>query len=351
VKRVERFLRACRSEPVDCTPVWFMRQAGRYMPEYRAIRARHTLLDICAHPELAAEVTLQPVNQLGVDAAIIFADILLPLIPMGMNLEFAAGEGPVLHDPLRNRAAIDALRDFDPDESLKPTLDAISLVRRELDGTVALIGFAGGPFTLASYAIEGGSSREYRITKTLMFTEPGTWDALMSKIARMTIKYLRAQISAGAQCVQVFDSWAGALSPADYRRYVLPATTIIEALQPAGVPVILFGTNTGAMLDVMAEAGSNVVGADWRIPLDAAWRQIGHDRAIQGNLDPVTLFAPLPEVRSRVENILRLASGKPGHIFNLGHGILPQTPVDTVRAVAEMVHELSADGAFSTLDT
>jgi uroporphyrinogen decarboxylase len=348
MQRAERFLRACRREPVDCTPVWFMRQAGRYMPEYRAIRTTHTLLDICAQPELAAEVTLQPVNQIDVDAAIIFADILLPLVPMGMNLEFAAGEGPVLHDPLRDRAAIERLREFDPGEALKATMDALSIVRRELDGKVAVIGFAGGPFTLATYAIEGGSSRDHRITKSLMFNDPDTWHLLMDKVAAMTARYLRAQIQAGAQCVQIFDSWAGQLSPADYRRYVLPATSrIVADVAPEGVPIILFGTNTSGMLDVVAEAGSHVVGADWRIPLDRAWDLIGHDRAIQGNLDPVALFAPIHEVKDRVEQIIGLAGGRPGHIFNLGHGILPQTPVDTVRAVAEMVHELSANGAHS----
>lgn len=343
MERAERFLRACRREPVDRTPVWFMRQAGRYMPEYRAIREKHTLLDICSQPELAAEVTLQPVNALGVDAAIIFADILLPLVPMGMNLEFAAGEGPILHNPLRDRAAIDALRDINPEESLKPTLDALSLVRRELDGKVALIGFAGGPFTVASYAIEGGSSRDYRTTKSLMYREPETWDLLMDKVARMTAAYLRAQIRAGAQCVQLFDSWAGALSPDDYRRFVLPATTrIVHDVLDEGAPVIVFGTGTAGMLDVLAEAGSPVLGADWRIDLDRAWDLIGHDRAIQGNLDPIVLFAPLDEVRPRVQAILDRAGGRPGHIFNLGHGILPRTPVDTVKAVVEMVHEMSS---------
>jgi uroporphyrinogen decarboxylase len=321
-----------------------MRQAGRYMPEYRAIRANHTLLEICAQPELAAEVTLQPVNALGVDAAIIFADILLPLVPMGMNLEFAAGEGPVLHNPLRDRASIDALRPVIPEESLKSTLDAISIVRQELDGKVAVIGFAGGPFTLASYAIEGGSSREFRLAKTLMFTDPDAWFTLMDKIAAMTSAYLRAQIHAGAQCVQIFDSWAGALAPDDYRRYVLPTTQrIVAEVLPEGVPVITFGTATAGMLDAVAEAGSPVVGADWRIPLDVAWQRIGLDRAIQGNLDPVTLFAPIPEVEKRVRRILELAGGRPGHIFNLGHGILQQTPVETVKAVVEMVHEFSTE--------
>ncbi|HYI15622.1 MAG TPA: uroporphyrinogen decarboxylase [Thermomicrobiales bacterium] len=340
MERSERFLRACRREPVDSTPVWFMRQAGRYMPEYRAIRANHTLLDIIANPELAAEVTLQPVEALGVDAAIIFADILPPLIPMGMKLEYAAGEGPVLHNPLRDKAAIDALQPIDPSESLKPTLDAISIVRSELDGRVALIGFAGGPFTLASYAIEGGSSRNYQYTKSLMYSDPDTWALLMDKLATMTADYLLAQVRAGAQCVQIFDSWAGALAPEDYRRYVLPATQrIVEAIEPEGVPVIVFGTNTSGMLDVVAEAGSTVVGVDWRIPIDRAWDIIGQDRAIQGNLDPLVLFAPLPEVKQRVDDILCRAEGRPGHIFNLGHGILPQTPVETVRAVVDMVHQ------------
>ena len=342
MERSERFLRACRREPVDRTPVWFMRQAGRYMPEYRAIRARHSLLDIVANAELAAEVTLQPVEALGVDAAIIFADILPPLVPMGMDLEYAVGEGPVLHNPLRDRASIEALRPIDPEESLKPTLDALRIVRRELNGKVALIGFAGGPFTLASYAIEGGSSRDYRLTKTLMYTEPDTWALLMDKIATMTADYLRAQVHAGAECVQIFDSWAGALAPEDYRRYVLPATQrIVEAIRPESVPVIVFGTNTSGMLDVIAEAGSSVVGVDWRIRLNQAWQIVGHERAVQGNLDPLVLFAPLPEVKCRVHDILRRAEGRPGHIFNLGHGILPQTPVETVRAVVEMVHEVA----------
>jgi uroporphyrinogen decarboxylase len=337
------FLRACRREPVERTPVWFMRQAGRYMPEYRAIRARHTLLEICAQPELAAEITLQPVERLGVDAAIIFADILLPLVPMGMQLEFAAGEGPVLHNPLRQRSDIEALRPFDPEADLKPTLDAIALARRALDGRVALIGFAGGPFTLASYAIEGGSSRDYRRTKALMYQEPEVWALLMDTLAAVTAGYLRAQVRAGAQCVQLFDSWAGALAPLDYRRYVLPATArIVTEVRRAGVPVILFGTNTGGMLDALAKAGSDVVGVDWRVPLDVAWETIGHDRAVQGNLDPLVLFAPLPEVERHVKDILARAAGRPGHIFNLGHGILPETPVETARAVVEMVHDESS---------
>jgi len=343
VERVDRFLAACRREPVDKTPVWFMRQAGRYMAEYREIRARHTLLEICAQPELAAEITLQPINAFDVDAAIIFADILPPLIPMGMSLEYAAGEGPVLHNPLRSREQIEALREIDPTTDLKPTLDALSIVRRELDGKVALIGFAGGPFTLASYAIEGGSSRNYLHTKSLMYQDPDTWFLLMDKLATMTSAYLVAQVAAGAQVVQVFDSWAGALSPADYRRFVLPSTRkIVAAVKETGAPVILFGTNTAGTLTDIASAGSDVVGADWRIQLDHAWKLIGEDRAIQGNLDPLLLFAPHDEIRRQIAAILDQAGGRPGHIFNLGHGILPQTPVDAVRAAVDMVHDMSA---------
>lgn len=339
----ERFLAACRREPVDCTPVWFMRQAGRYLPEYRAIRARHTLLDICAQPELAAEVTLQPVERLGVDAAIIFADILLPLVPMGLRLEFAAGEGPVLDNPLRTRADVAALRQIDPTDTLRATLEAITIVRRTLADEVALIGFAGGPFTVASYAVEGGSTRDYRRTKTLMYSEPDTWALLMDKLGDMTAAYLRAQVRAGAQCVQIFDSWAGALSPLDYRRYVLPTTRrIVAELAAEQVPVILFGTGTAGMLDALAEAGSPVVGVDWRIPLDRAWELVGSDRALQGNLDPVALFAPLCIVREHVADILSRAGGRHGHIFNLGHGILPETPVETVRTVVELVHDSNA---------
>ncbi len=316
-----------------------MRQAGRYQAEYRAIRERHTILEIISSAELSAEVTLLPVHQLGVDAAIIFADILPPLVPMGMDLEFAAGEGPVLHNPLRDRASIEALRGYDPREHLKSTLDAISIVRRELNDEVALIGFAGGPFTLASYAIEGGSSRNYQRTKALMYGDEPTWQLLMEKLATMTIDYLKAQIEAGAQVVQVFDSWAGALAPNDYRRYVLPATKrIFDAVNAEGVPTILFGTDTAGMLDLVAEAGTSVVGVDWRIPLDRGWELVGHDRAVQGNLDPLVLFAPRDEIQTRVNDILDLAAGRPGHIFNLGHGILPQTPVGNVQAVVEMVH-------------
>ncbi|CCF83419.1 uroporphyrinogen decarboxylase [Nitrolancea hollandica] len=337
-----RFLRACWREPVDRTPVWFMRQAGRYMAEYRAIRARHTLLEICARPELAAEVTLQPVNRLDVDAAIIFADILLPLVPMGIELEFAAGEGPVIHNPVRAAADVDALRVIDPEESISNTLDAIRIVAHELDGKVPLIGFAGGPFTVASYLTEGGSSRSYIRTKRLMYDAPDAWAKLMEKLAAVTTRYLQAQIKAGARAVQLFDSWVGALSPYDYRTRVLPYMRgIIEQLTPLGVPVILFGTGTSGILELLAAAGSDVVGVDWRINIDEAWARIGTDRAVQGNLDPVALFAPADEIERQVRDILDRADNRPGHIFNLGHGILPETPVENVQRVIELVHRLS----------
>jgi len=338
----DRFLRACRREPVDRTPVWFMRQAGRYMAEYRAIRARHTLLEICAQPDLAAEVTLQPIDRLGGDAAILFADILLPLVPMGVDLEFAAGEGPVIHNPVREAADVARLVVRDPEEATPAVLEAVRLIRRELDGRVPLIGFAGGPFTVASYLIEGGSSRHYRRTKEMMYRAPEVWDALMAKLADMTARYLAGQIRAGAQAVQLFDSWVGALSPLDYERRVLPyVRRIVAHVAPLGVPVIVFGTGTAGLLPLMATTGADVVGIDWRIALDDGWARVGHDRAVQGNLDPLVLFAPREEIERHVRDILARAGGRPGHIFNLGHGILPETPVDNVRYVVELVHELT----------
>ena len=337
-----RFLRACRREPVDCTPVWFMRQAGRYMPEYRAIRARHSLLDICSQPELAAEVTLQPVRALGVDAAILFADILLPLQPMGITLEFAAGEGPVIHNPIRTPADVDALRPVDPRESLCHVLEAVRIVRLELDGQTPLIGFAGGPFTLASYIIEGGGSRNYLKAKRLMYAEPQAWHALMSKLARVVADYLVAQVQAGAQAVQLFDSWVGVLGPDDYREYVLPYSQwVLSQVEATGVPAIHFGTDTATLLPLMKEAGGDVIGLDWRTPIDWGWQVLGPDVAVQGNLDPAALFAPRADLEKRVRAILKQADGRPGHIFNVGHGILPETPVENVKAVVEMVHEFS----------
>jgi uroporphyrinogen decarboxylase len=337
----ERFLKACRCEPVDCTPVWFMRQAGRYMEEYRALRAKHSILELCKTPELAAQVTLQPIVRFPLDAAIIFADILLPLEPMGLSLEFAQGEGPVIHNPVRDQADVERLTVIDGGE-LEYVAEAIRQARRALNGRVPLIGFAGAPFTLASYAIEGGSSRNYLLTKQLMYCEPKAWHQLMDKFARVITGYLRRQIKAGAQAIQLFDSWVGCLSVGDYVEYVLPHVQLIfEGLKREGVPMIHFGTGTSAMLRQMREAGGDVIGVDWRIHLDEAWATVGHDVAVQGNLDPLTLFAPLHEIERRVADILRRASGRPGHIFNLGHGILPTTPIEHVAATIDMVHKLS----------
>jgi uroporphyrinogen decarboxylase len=337
----DRFLKACRREPVDCTPVWFMRQAGRYMAEYRALRAKHSILELCKTPELAAQVTLQPIDRFPLDAAIIFADILLPLEPMGLRLEFAEGEGPVIHNPVRDQADVERLKVIDGGE-LEYVAEAIRQARRALNGRVPLIGFAGAPFTLASYAIEGGSSRNYLLTKQLMYCEPKAWHQLMDKFARVITGYLRRQIKAGAQAIQLFDSWVGCLSVGDYVEYVLPHVQLIfEGLKREGVPMIHFGTGTSAMLRQMREAGGDVIGVDWRIHLDEAWATVGHDVAVQGNLDPLTLFAPLHEIERRVADILHRAGGRPGHIFNLGHGILPTTPIKHVAATIDMVHKLS----------
>lgn len=338
----DRFLRACRRESVDCTPVWFMRQAGRYMPEYRSLRAKHSILELCKTPELAAQVTLQPIDRFPLDAAIIFADILLPLEAMGLSLDFADGEGPVIHNPVRDRESVDRLKVIDGEE-LSYVAEAVSLTRRALNGRVPLIGFAGAPFTLASYAIEGGGSRNYVLTKQLMYREPDVWHKLMDKLARVVTGYLRRQIRAGAQAIQLFDSWVGCLAPGDYEEYVLPHVQLIfEGLKRERVPLIYFGTGTSAILRQMHQAGGDVIGIDWRIYLDEAWATVGHEVAVQGNLDPVVLFAPLHEIERRVEDILRKAAGRPGHIFNLGHGILPDTPVEHVAAVVDMVHKLSA---------
>jgi len=337
------FLRACYRQPTDITPVWFMRQAGRYMPEYRVIREKYSLLEICYQPELAAEVTLQPVRTLGVDAAILFADILLPAIPLGVGLGFAKGEGPVLQNPVRTMEDVKNLRPVNPEVDLKYVLDAIKILRGELKD-VPLIGFCGAPFTVASYIIEGRSSREFLKTKTLMYSAPEVWHALMEKLSIVLTDYLVAQIRAGAQAVQVFDSWVGALSPQDYETFVLPySQKVLGAAKAEGVPVIHFGTNTTTLLPLMKRAGGDVLGLDWRLPLDDGWKMTGHDRAVQGNLDPTLLFAPLPEIKKRVHDILRRAEGRPGHIFNLGHGILQNTPVDNVKAVVDMVHGYEVD--------
>jgi uroporphyrinogen decarboxylase len=336
----DRFLRACRREPTDVTPVWFMRQAGRYMAEYRELRKKYTLLEICKTPELALEVTLQPLR-LGMDAAILFADILLPLEPMGAPFEFAKGEGPVIHEPVRDRAAIDRLRVCDPEEGLGYVLDAVRLIRRELDGKTPLIGFAGAPFTMASYLVEGGKSSDYRLTKQLMWSDPESWSVLMGKMSEVVRRFLRAQVEAGAQAVQLFDSWVGSLSIQDYVEHVQPHVRhILRDLETTGVPVIHFGTNTSTLLEAQRDAGGTVIGVDWRVPLGAAWERIGHDHAIQGNLDPLLLCAPREVAERRARAVLAEAAGRPGHIFNLGHGIIPETPVDTVKAIIDVVHSV-----------
>jgi uroporphyrinogen decarboxylase len=337
----ERFLRACRREPVDATPVWFMRQAGRYMAEYRAIRENYSLLEICHHPELAAEVTLQPVHALGVDAAILFADILLPVIPLGLGLEFAKGEGPVIGKPVRTLEDVRMLNSVHVEADLGYVMEAIRILREELNG-IPLIGFCGAPFTVASYIIEGGSSREFLKTKAMMYSAPEVFHALMERLSAILSDYLVAQIRAGAQAVQVFDSWVGTLSPQDYETFVLPySQKVLEAAKTENVPVIHFGTNTTTLLPLMKRAGGDVIGLDWRVPLEDGWALLGQDVAVQGNLDPALLFAPLREIKIRVHDILRRAEGRPGHIFNLGHGILQNTPVDNVKAVVDMVHEYS----------
>jgi uroporphyrinogen decarboxylase len=340
-----RFLRSANRQSVDATPVWFMRQAGRYMAEYRAIREKYSLLEICYHPELAAEVTLQPVRALGVDAAILFADILLPAIPLGVGLEFAKGEGPILKNPVRTLADVYNLKPVNPETDLGYVMEALKILRGELKDT-PLIGFCGAPFTVASYIVEGGSSREFLKTKTMMYSNPQTWHALMDKLSTVLTDYLLAQIRAGAQAVQVFDSWVGALGPADYVEFVQPYShRILQAAQQTGVPVIHFGTGATTLLPAMKAAGGTVLGIDWRLPLNEGWNLLGPNVAIQGNLDPAVLFAPLPEIKKRVDDILRRAAGRPGHIFNLGHGILQNTPVDTVKAVVDMVHEFSIERA------
>ncbi len=339
----DRFLRACRLEAVDATPVWFMRQAGRYMAEYRAMREKYTLLEICDRPEAAAEVTLQPVRAFGVDAAILFADILLPLVPMGIKLEFAKGEGPVIHNPVATAADVQALSLIDARDALHNVMEALSIVKREIAGKTPLIGFAGAPFTLAAYLIEGGSSRSFTKAKRMMYEAPEVWHALMDKLATVVSGYLVAQADAGADVVQLFDSWVGALSPEDYAEYAQPySKRILDAVKKRGIPSIHFGTESATLLPLMSAAGGDVLGLDWRTDLEGGWNSVGKGKGVQGNLDPVVLFAPRPEIERRVKAILAKAANRNGHIFNLGHGILQQTPEDNVRAVVEMVHELSA---------
>jgi len=334
-------LRACRQEFTEYTPVWLMRQAGRYMHEYRVIRKKVDFLTMCKTPDLAAEVTLQPIKKLGIDAAIIFSDILLPLAEMGVALEFSLGDGPVIHNPVRTEKEIKDLRIIEPEEDLPFVLEAIKKACKELDGKVPLIGFAGGPFTLASYIIEGGHSRNYIKTKKLMYHTPNYWHLLMEKLAKVTARYLNAQIESGAQAVQLFDSWIGCLSPKDYAEFVLPHSNSIFKNIKKDVPAIHFATGSSTLLELMKKAGGDVIGIDWRIDLGKAWKRLGYKGGIQGNLDPATLFAPVSTIRKKVKEILRSADNRPGHIFNLGHGILPRTPVKNVIALVKAVHEFS----------
>lgn len=335
-------LRACRLAPTPYTPVWLMRQAGRYMPEYRRVREHHSFLEMCQRPELAAEVTVTAVERLNVDAAIIFADILLPLLPLNVGLHYEKGDGPMIDRPLRTDADLDRAAPLAAAEALGFVGEAIRLTRRALGDRKPIIGFAGAPFTLASYLIEGGGSRNYQATKTLMYTQPALWDRMMEMIARVTGDYLKLQVAAGADLVQLFDSWVGCLGPDDYRRYVLPHSRAAIAAAPAGTPVIHFGTATASLLELMREAGGDVIGLDWRVDLGEAWTRLGPGVGVQGNLDPLALFAAPAEIRRRAQAILAAAAGRPGHIFNLGHGILPETPVDHAIALIDAVHELSA---------
>jgi uroporphyrinogen decarboxylase len=340
-----RFIRACLRKPVDRTPVWFLRQAGRYMAEYREVRKHHTLVEICKRPELAAEVTITAAERLGVDAAIIFADLLLPLEPMGLDFEFQAGEGPVVHHPVRTVEDVKAIR-IDRAGDLAYVAQAIEKVAAHFRDRLGIIGFCGAPFTLASYMIEGGGSRNYVETKKIMYRQPAAWNSLLEKLVVVLIAYCRLQVQAGADVIQIFDSWVGSLAPNDYRDFAFEASRrLVQAVQAMGVPVIYFGVETAGLLQEMTATGADVIGLDWRQPLDEGWRAVGHTRAVQGNLDPIALFAPQELLELRVREVLRSAAGRPGHIFNLGHGIVPGTPVENVEAVVKMVHRFHAEGA------
>lgn len=339
-----RFIRACLRLPVDRTPVWFLRQAGRYMREYRDVRKHHTLVEICKQPDLAAEVTITAAEKLGVDAAIIFADLLLPLEPMGLDFEFQAGEGPVVHHPVRTAEDVRQLR-TDRADQLSYVAQAIQKVAGHFKDRLGIIGFCGAPYTLASYMIEGGGSRNYIETKRLMYNDSEAWRMLLDKIVIVLEQYCRQQVQGGADVIQIFDSWVGSLSRADYRDYALDASKrLVRAVQALGVPVIYFGVETAGLLGEMASTGADVIGLDWHQPLDEGWRAVGQTRAVQGNLDPITLFAPVEILEQRVRDVLRAAGGRAGHIFNLGHGIVPGTPVEHVQAVVRMVREFRPEG-------
>jgi len=337
------FVRAAKAQSTERTPVWFMRQAGRYMAEYRAVRKQYSLIEICKRPKIAAQVTIEAAEILQVDAAIIFADLLLPLEVMGLPFHFAAGEGPRVEKPVRSEAEIARLR-TDRARELGYVSEAVKLVCKHFGDRLPVIGFCGAPFTLASYMIEGGGSRNYVHTKKMMYSAPAAWNELMTKLVAVSAEYSADQVRAGADTIQIFDSWVGCLSVEDYRRYVLPhVTALVSQLQETGVPIIYFGTDSATLLPAMKETGAEVIGLDWRIPLDTGWQSLGFRGAVQGNLDPVLLYAHWKELRSRAEEILRKAAGRPGHIFNLGHGILPDTPVDNVKALCQFIREHSAD--------
>jgi uroporphyrinogen decarboxylase len=336
------FLQACFREPTSYTPVWFMRQAGRSLPEFRAIRERHGFMEVCRHPELCAEVTLQPVHRLGVDAAILFADIMTPLIGIGFEIELIEHKGPVIQKPVRGTRDLDRLRPLAPEEDLPYVASTVRLVKAQLGERIPLIGFAGAPFTLAAYLIEGSASRDFTTTKSLMYNRPKLWHRLMRRLSKLTIVYLRSQAEWGADALQLFDSWVGCLSPVDYRAYVHPySQMILGELRGLGKPVIHFGTNTATLLDQMRDEGAAVIGVDWRVDLDVAWNAIGANLAVQGNLDPSVLLGPWETVREQATEVLRRAAGRAGHIFNLGHGILPQTPLDNLLRLVEFVHQYS----------
>jgi uroporphyrinogen decarboxylase len=337
-----RLLAACARTPVDATPVWLMRQAGRYLPEYRAIREKLSFVEMCRRPDVAAEVTLQPLRRFDLDAAIIFADILLPLEPMGIGFHFSRDDGPVIEKPVRCAGDLDGVHVIDAAHDLEYVMDAIRLVRSQIDGRTPLIGFSGAPYTLVSYIVEGGHSRSYAHVKRLMWEDPTTFSRLMGLVSDVVVDYLLAQIRAGAQLVQLFDSWVGWLSPYDYELLVLPyVRDVVDRVKGHGAPVVYFGNGASAMLNLVAKAGSDVVGVDWRIELDRAWAQLD-GAAIQGNLDPITLLGPPKVIEERVADVLRRAGGRPGHIFNLGHGLVPQVPPDNVKYLVDAVHRLSA---------
>jgi uroporphyrinogen decarboxylase len=340
----ERMLAACRREPADATPVWFMRQAGRSLADYRKLRERYPILTLAKTPELCTAITLMPVKELGVDGAVLFADIMLPLEPMGVSLEIQPDLGPVIHAPIRDMAAVERLRPLEPDEGVPFVMETIRRLKSELsDGRAAVIGFCGAPFTLACYLIEGRPSRDYALAKSLMLREPDVWAALMDRLTEGMIRYLQAQVRAGADVIQVFDSWVGSLTPDDYERQVLPwMRRIFSAVREAGAPTIHFGTGNAGLLELIASAGSDLVSVDWRVRLDEAWRRIGSSRGIQGNLDPIRPLAGWEATRAGMREVLAAAGGRPGHIFNLGHGVMPETDPDILKRLVEAVHAETA---------